>query len=73
MFVLWEYNSSWKHKHYALKTFVTRLRCIVYWMQQNTAPWYLFDFIIKKVGIINIALRYLPLEAIGKKLGKEKA
>ena len=42
-------------------------------MQQNMAPWYLFDSIISKIDSINIILRYLPLKVIGKKLGKEEA
>ena len=34
---------------------------------------YLFDSIIRKVSSTNVALKYLPLEAIGKELGKKKA
>ena len=37
------------------------------------APWYLFDFTIKKVNNTDIALRYLLLEATGKKLDEEEA
>ena len=36
------------------------------------APWYLFDLITKEVSSTNIALEYLPLEVIGKKLDEEK-
>ena len=36
------------------------------------AFWYLFDFIIKEVNNLIIALKYLLLEAIGKKFNKEK-
>ena len=42
-------------------------------MQQSITPQYLSDSIIKKDGNINIALRYLLLEIIKKKLGKKKA
>ena len=37
------------------------------------APECLFDSTMRKVSSINIALRYSPLEATGKRLDKEKA
>lgn len=46
---------------------------MIHWIHQNKAPWYLFNFITKKVGSINIALEYLPLEITGKRLRKKKA
>ena len=42
-------------------------------MQQNTAPWYLFDSITRDVSSTNIALGHSPLKATGKRLGKEEA
>ena len=66
-------NSSSKRKHCALRTSMTRPRCTARWTQQNTAPWCLFDFTIKEVGSTDVALRHLPSEATGKKLGEEEA
>ena len=37
------------------------------------ALWYLFDFTIKEVDSINIALGHSPLEVTGKRLDKEEA
>ena len=36
------------------------------------ALWYIFNSIIKKVDNTNITLKYLLLEVISKKFGKEK-
>ena len=42
-------------------------------MQQNIAPWYLFDFITREVNNTNIALEHSSLEATGKRLDKKEA
>ena len=42
-------------------------------MQQSTAPWCLFNSSMRKADCINVALEYLPLEAINEKLSKEEA
>ena len=36
------------------------------------APWYLFNSITRKISSTNVVLKYLLLEAINKKLDKEK-
>ena len=36
------------------------------------ALWYLFDFIIKKIGRSNITLKHLLLEATDKRLDKKE-
>ena len=41
-------------------------------MQQNIAPWYLFNSTIKKVGSINITLKHSLLEVTGEGLGKKE-
>ena len=41
-------------------------------MQQNTAPWCLFNSTTKKVSNINITLRHSLLEVTGKRLGEKK-
>ena len=35
-------------------------------------PWYLFNYTTKKVSSINITIKHLLLEAIGKRFGKKK-
>ena len=52
---------------------MTRPRYMTCWMQQNMALQCLFDSTMREVSNTNIALKYLPLKAIGKKLGKEEA
>ena len=64
---------SLKYKHCALGTSVIRPRCMARLMQQSMASWCLFDSTIKEVGSTNVALGHSPLEAIGKKLGEERA
>ena len=41
-------------------------------MQQNTAFWYLFNFITREVNSINVILKHLLLETTNKRLGKEE-
>ena len=49
---------------------MTKPRCIVHQIQQSIT---LFDTTTREIGSIDVALRYLPLEAIGKRLGKKEA
>lgn len=41
-------------------------------MQQSIVFWYLFNFILKKISSINIALKNLLLETINKRFDKQK-
>ena len=42
-------------------------------MQQNMAPWYLFNSTTKEISNIDIALGHSSLDAIDKKLDKKEA
>ena len=42
-------------------------------MQQSTAPWYLFNYFIRKAGYINITLGHLLLEATSKGFNVKEA
>ena len=66
-------DSSLKCKHYILKTSVIRLRCTARQIQQNTAPWCLFDSTRREVGSTGIALGHSSLKATGERLGEKKA
>ena len=61
-----------EHKYQGLGIFVTRLKCIIDLIQQYLIFWYLFNFSIKEVSSLDVALRYLPLKATGKKFRKKK-
>ena len=72
MLALGKRNSSLKCKYCTLGTSITRLKYTAYWMQQSTAPEYLFDSTTREVDNTNVTLGHSPLEATGKELGKEE-
>ena len=55
-----------------LKTFIIKPEYIIYQIQRNMTPWYLFDFITRKAGNIHIAFKYLLLKITSKKFDKEE-
>ena len=73
MFALKKHNFFLKYKYCALRTSMTKPKYTIYWMQQNTAFWCLFDFTIKEVDSTNITLEHSLLKATSKKFGEEKA
>ena len=60
------------HKHCALETSVTRLKCMARWTQRSIAPWYLFNSFTREAGCINIALGHSSLEATSEEFNKGK-
>ena len=73
MLVLGECDLFSKHKHCALDTSVTRLRCTARLTQKSTVPWCLFYSTSREICSTNIALGHSPLEETGKKHDEEEA